>query len=134
MTQTAMTKREQRPTELATSERTRGGGVTFTPRCDIFETADELLLYADLPGVQPGDVDVRYEKGELTIYGRCAPRQGGEDYLAWEYGVGDYLRGFAINEAIDPDRIVAELKHGVLTVHLPKSEAVKPKRIAVKAE
>jgi HSP20 family protein len=134
MAQTALTKREERRTDLATPEQTRGSAVTFTPRCDILELADELVLYADLPGVQPGDVDVRYEKGELAIYARCTARQEGENYLACEYGVGDYYRAFTVGEAIDADQISAELKQGVLTVHLPKSEAIKPKKIAVKAE
>ncbi len=133
MAKNALVKKEDKRTELATPERTRGA-VTYTPRCDIFETEDELLLCADLPGVEPGDVDVRYENGKLTIYGKCAPRQEGVNYLGYEYGVGDYYRAFTIGEAIDSDKIAAELKHGVLTVHLPKTEAVKPKRIAVKAE
>lgn len=133
MTTNTLTKQEEKRTDLATPERTYSGA-TYTPRCDIFETDDELLLCADLPGVEPGDADVRFENGELTIYARCAPRQEGVNYLDCEYGVGDYYRAFSIGEAVDSDMIAAELKNGVLTVHLPKSEAVKPKRIAVKAE
>lgn len=134
MAQTALTKRDDKRTDLATPERTRASAVTYTPRCDIVETQDELVLYADLPGVQSGDVDVRFERGELSISARCAPRQEGVNYLACEYGVGDYYRAFTIGEAIDTDRITAELKRGVLAVHLPKSEAVKPKKIAVKVD
>ncbi len=55
-------------------------------------------------------------------------------FLGCEYGVGDYYRAFTIGEAIDADKITAELKQGVLTVHLPRVESVKPKKVAVKAE
>jgi HSP20 family protein len=133
MATNALTKREEKRTDLATTEPTYGG-TTYTPRCDIYETDDELVLCADLPGVEPGDADVRFENGQLEIYARCAPRQAGASYLAYEYGVGDFYRAFSIGEVIDADRIAAELKNGVLTVHLPKNEAVKPKRIAVKAK
>jgi len=132
MTPNALTKHEQGH-QVATAQPSRGG-VLYTPRCDIFETVNELLLLADLPGVRPEDVDVRFENGELVIQGRCTPRQDGVNYLACEYGVGNYYRAFTISEAIDSGQISAELKQGVLTVHLPKSEAVKPKRIAVKGE
>jgi HSP20 family protein len=133
MTQTALAKR--RNTELATREPTRDTTVLYSPRCDILETEDEFLLFADLPGVGPGDVDVRYDNGTLTIQGKCAPRQqGSAAYLACEYGIGDFYRDFAVNDSIDSEKITAELKQGVLTVHLPKTETVKPKRIAVKTE
>jgi HSP20 family protein len=133
MAKNALVKKDEKRTQLTKPERTRGG-VTYTPRCDIGETEDELVLYADLPGVKPDGVDVRFENGSLEIHGKCEPRQAGEDYLLSEYGVGDYYRAFTINEAVDADKIAAELKHGVLTVRLPKSEAVKPRKIAVKAE
>lgn len=132
-TKNALTKREEKRADLTTPERTYNG-TTYTPRCDIFETDDELVLCADLPGVNPADADVRFENGQLEIYARCAPRQTGVNYLAWEYGVGDYYRAFSIGEVINSDKIAAELKNGVLTVHLPKNEAAKPKRIAVKAK
>lgn len=126
----ALVKREK--SELTSPERIRNTTV-FTPLVDIVETDDELLLFADLPGVQYEDVDVRFENSELVIHGRCAPRQDGVEYLSCEHGVGDYYRSFAIGEAIDAERISAQLKNGVLNVHLPKSERIKPKRIAVKS-
>jgi HSP20 family protein len=106
--------------------------VYFTPRVDILENENEITIFADMPGARPEDADIRFENGELTLHGRCSPRQEVANYLAAEYGIGDYYRVFSINESIDADKIAAELKNGVLTVHLPKSEAVKPRRIAVK--
>jgi len=109
-------------------------GLCYTPRVDILTTEEESLLLADLPGVKPEDVDVRFDNGELVINGRCAPRQGGANYLLSEYGVGDFYRAFSISELIDWQGIAAELKNGVLTVHLPKAATVKPKQITVKGE
>jgi HSP20 family protein len=124
-------KQEQR-TELDQPAVTLG--LCFTPRVDIMETEEESLLLADLPGVKPEDVDVRFDNGELLINGRCAPRHEGANYLLSEYGVGDYHRAFSIGEYIDWQKISAELKNGVLTVHLPTAETVKPKKITVKGE
>src|SRR5262245_61687368 len=123
-TQTTQPTQTKQPNGVVTLEQTRYGA-TYTPRVDIFEHQEELLLYADLPGVRTEDLDLRFENGELVIHGRCEARQGETHYLAQEYGVGDYYRAFTIGEAIDPSRISAELKHGVLTVHLPKSEKLK---------
>jgi HSP20 family protein len=79
-------------------------------------------------------VDVRFENGELCLQARCPVRQQGASYLLSEYGVGDFYRAFSIDQDINPDKIAAELKNGVLTVHLLKSEAVKPRKIAIKDE
>ena len=106
--------------------------VYFTPRVDILENENEITIFADMPGVRSEDADIRFENGELTLHGRCSPRHEVANYLAAEYGIGDFYRVFSINETIDADKIAAELKNGVLTLHLPKSEAVKPRRIAVK--
>ena len=106
--------------------------VTFTPRFDICENENELILYGDLPGVEAGDLDVRFEDKELAIHGRVAPRQADQRRLRDEYGVGDFYRTFTVGEAVDAGKINAELKNGVLTVHLPKAESAKPKRIEVK--
>ena len=67
-------------TGTAQPETTRGG-VYFTPRVDIYETDNELILFAELPGVKPEDVDLRYENGELLLHGRIRPLQGRQNVL-----------------------------------------------------
>jgi len=124
-------KKEQR-IELDKPEATPG--LYFTPRVDIMETEEESRLLADLPGVKPEDVDVRFDNGELIVDGRCAPRHQGANYLLSEYGVGDFYRAFTIGEQIDWQKIAADHKNGVLTVHLPKAETAKPRKIVVKGE
>jgi len=114
------------------TESTRGG-TYFQPRVDIFETDNELTLYADLPGVRPEDVDLRFEGGELILQGRVQRRERAGQALLGEYEEGDYFRVFQIHESIDSTRIEAECKHGVLKVHLPKVEAAKPRQVTVKA-
>lgn len=93
---------------------------TVGPPADILETDDGFRLLLDLPGVQPADVDVRFEDGELAVSARRTGRQG-----------GGYVRTFRVSERIAADRIAADLRHGVLTLTLPKVEALKPRRIAV---
>jgi HSP20 family protein len=119
--------------EAPATERTRGVA-SYTPRFDIFETDEELVLVGDLPGITPADLDIRYENRELMIYGRVTPREPQAKVLHREYGVGDFYRAFTIAESLDAEKIRAELRSGVLTLHLPKSEAVKPRRIQVQGE
>jgi len=109
-------------------------GTTFTPRVDILETDKELILVADLPGVRSEDVELRFEKGQLVVSGHVNPRLGDKQVLLREYDEGDFYRAFAIHESIDATKIEASCKQGILTVHLPKVEAVKPRQIAVKAQ
>jgi HSP20 family protein len=118
--------------EISRPEATRGG-YYYTPRVDIYETDDELVFLCDLPGVRPEDIDLRFERGELTLHGRVRPRQEGVRYLLNEYGVGDFYRSFTVHEELDANQITADFKHGVLTVHLPKREEAKPRKIAIKA-
>jgi HSP20 family protein len=129
MAETALQKNEGNG--LATSEVTRG--LTYTPRVDILENEDELLLFADLPGVKEGDVDIRFENGELTLHARRASAPIPAEAWRWESPAGDSFRSFRITERVNAAKIWAELKNGVLTLHLPKVEAAKPRKIAVKA-
>ena len=122
----------QQDTEVAGAERTRGG-TTFSPRIDIWENSKELILHADLPGVAPEGLDVEYEDGELMIHGKAAPRHEDAQSLYGEYDIGDFHRTFVLGESIDTAKISAELNGGVLTLHLPKAEQVKSRRIAIKA-
>jgi HSP20 family protein len=118
--------------EIAKPESTRGG-IYFTPRVDIYETAEEVVLLCDIPGVKPADVDIKFDKGELDLHARVMPRFETTQFLAEEYGIGDFYRTFAISSEIDSEKINAEFRDGVLTIHLPKQEKAKPKRIEVKA-
>jgi HSP20 family molecular chaperone IbpA len=115
---------------IPTAEGTRS--VTFAPRVDIMETEGELMLFVDVPGCRQDDVELRFEKGELILHCRCAPRHTEVNFIAQEYEVGDYYRVFTISDQIDSDKISASLHGGVLTVHLPKRESVKPRKISVK--
>lgn len=117
--------------EVASIERTRGG-LTYSPRIDIWETDDELVLYADMPGVSAENLDIQFENRELRIYGNVDPRHENIKFLYGEYGIGDFYRTFTIGESIDSEKITAELKNGVLVLHLPKTESVKPRKIEVK--
>jgi len=120
--------------ETAGAERTRGG-LCFRPHVDIQERGDELLVLADVPGAKPDDIDIRFEEGTLAIHATVQPRQSESvRYLVHEYGVGDYYRTFQISEAIDASKISAECADGVLTLHLPKAESAKPRKISVKAQ
>jgi|YNPBryunderm2012_1023409.scaffolds.fasta_scaffold22279_2 HSP20 family protein len=105
---------------------------TVSPRIDIVETDDEVRLYADMPGVKPEDVDIRFENGELSVHGRRTVVHHDKSRTAWENPIQGYYRTFRLTEQIASDRIQAELKNGVLTLHLPKIEAVKPRRITVR--
>jgi len=113
------------------AEQTRGGR-TYVPAVDIIERDDELLLLADVPGAKADGIDVNFDRGELTITAQVTPRQAPETrYTACEYGVGTFVRTFRIGEGIDAAKIQAELSQGVLTLHLPKAEEAKARRIAV---
>jgi HSP20 family molecular chaperone IbpA len=106
---------------------------TYIPQVDILENDDEIVLFADMPGVETENLDIQFEDRQLTIHGRVEWPQTDMNFIGGEYGVGDFYRTFAIGEAIDVENISAEIKNGVLTLHLPKSEAAKPQKIAVKA-
>jgi HSP20 family molecular chaperone IbpA len=108
-------------------------GTYYTPRVDIYETAEVVVLLCDLPGVRPQDLNVQFAKGELSLCGKVEPRQAPAEYARQEYGVGDFYRSFTISPEIDAGKISAESRDGVLTVHLPKPEKAKPKRIIVKS-
>ena len=108
-----------------------GGGKTYRPRVDFVETDSELTLYAEMPGVSAEELDIQFDKGELTIHGRVDARHENAKSIYAEYGVGDFYRGFRVESDIDAEKISAELKSGVLQLHLPK--ACQAKRVQVRA-
>jgi HSP20 family molecular chaperone IbpA len=112
-------------------ERTRPGR-TYRPQVDICETDQEMIVRCAVPGSSADAISVQFEKGELTIHAEVEPRGARQgEWLLREYGVGDYERRFTVGEQIASDRIGAEYRRGVLTLHLPKTEAAKPRKIQV---
>ena len=120
--------------EVTPAEHTRSGRY-YRPNVDILEQADELIVLADMPGASGDAIDIHFEDGNLTIHAKVEPRQDEKtEYLVREYGVGDFYRTFRISEAIDASKITAQYADGVLTLHLPKAEEAKPRKIDVKTE
>ena len=113
------------------AEGTRPGPV-FVPAVDIFENEHELVVLADMPGVESKNVDIDITDNQLTIYGRVDPvEQEKEVSLYKEFNWGDYSRQFTLSDVIDQAKITAKMDQGVLRVILPKAEKMKPKRISV---
>jgi HSP20 family molecular chaperone IbpA len=113
------------------TEDTRPGRV-FRPDVDILEHADAYVILADMPGASDEDVDVRLDKGVLTLDARVPGRD--ESRLRYaEYRSGGYHREFRISEDIDPDGVTAHMRNGVLELRLPKAAEKQPRRIAVQA-
>lgn len=111
-------------------ERTRTQERYVSPPVDIYETPNELVLLADLPGVAPNDLEVRLEDDILTIRGQAKHLRADEPVYQ-EYELVNFFRQFELSEQIDQGKVSADLKHGVLTLHLPKTEKAKPRQIAV---
>lgn len=101
------------------------------PVVDVYENVDELLLLVDVPGATNDGIEVQLDKGQLTILAKRREDAPGS-LLTAEYRPCDYLRVFSVPQGIDPSKIDAQLSGGVLRLRLPKSEAVKPRRIEVK--
>ncbi|HDH05458.1 MAG TPA: Hsp20/alpha crystallin family protein [Nitrospirae bacterium] len=112
-------------------ERTRQTRV-YTPAVDIIEKNNDIVLMADMPGVDENSVDITLEKDLLTIYGKVEPEIPENHRLVIsEYGVGDYERTFTLSDEIDREHIRATVKDGVLKLVLPKAESAKTKKIPV---
>ena len=104
---------------------------TIAPVVDIYENEEEILLHADMPGVAREDLNVHIDNGTLDITGvREIKQPGAADWE--EFGDVEYRRTFSVPQSIDIEKIDAELKNGVLRLHLPKSEAAKPRFIEIK--
>jgi HSP20 family protein len=116
----------------ATTENTRNHERYVAPPVDIYETEAGLVVVADVPGVTQEALDVRVDNNILTIRGQARHVMAGEP-IHREYALVNFFRQFELNEKVDQQHITADLKGGVLTLHLPKAEEVKPRRIAVRS-
>jgi len=105
----------------------------WAPAVDIYETEHELVVKADLPDVDPKDLDIRVENNVLTIRGerKFEKKVNEENYLRVERAYGSFARSFTLANSVNSDAIKADYQNGVLTLTIPKREEAKPKQIKV---
>lgn len=101
------------------------------PNVNIFETPEGYVLQAEMPGVSKNGLEITVEGTEITIVGRRNPETATGETLFRERHAADYRRVFELDPAIDTAKVSAKIEQGVLTVTLPKSERVKPRKITV---
>src|SRR5437879_3827985 len=108
----------------------------WAPAVDIFETEHQLVVKADLPDVNPQDLDIRVENNILTIRGerKFENEVNEENYLRVERSYGSFSRSFSLANSVKSDAIKADYQNGVLTLSIPKREQAKPKQIKVNVE
>src|SRR6267378_3805362 len=105
----------------------------WAPAVDIYETEHELVVKADLPEVDPKDLDIRVENNILTIRGerKFEKKVNQENYLRVERAYGSFARSFTLANTANSEAIKADYQNGVLTLSIPKREEAKPKQIKV---
>lgn len=126
-------------TQMDTPRRNNGAenvkqrsAAALIPNVDVYENTSEILLVVDLPGISKDDLQIDLDKDQLTIEAR---RRAAHEHRphSQEFRAADYRRSFAIPVGIDRDKVDAELKAGVLRLRLPKSDALRPRQIQVRA-
>jgi HSP20 family protein len=112
------------------------GGETFVPTANLVESENEFEITIDLPGLKPEEVNLELREGALWITGerKEEAEEKGRTFHRMERRYGSFRRVIPLPASVKEDKVEAEFCHGVLCVKLPKSEEIKPKHIAVKAE
>lgn len=107
----------------------------WAPAVDIREDKDAYVLHADLPGVDPKDIEVHMENGVLTIRGerKSETKEERENYKRVERVYGTFFRSFTLPDTADSEKISAKQDKGVLEIRIPKQEKVQPRRITVES-
>jgi HSP20 family protein len=107
----------------------------WSPAVDILEEKDSFLLRADLPGVNPADIDISMDGGVLTVSGVRRAEERGEDTAVQrvERATGKFSRRFTLPETVDADGITAKHRNGILEVIIPKQAAMKARKVTVEA-
>jgi len=132
MTDQTKTLDVQKEQELSVEgEQTRDRDL-FVPRTDILESDDEIVVIADLPGVDPKHVEITLERNVLTINASALEEDlQGYSLVYSEYASGDYQRRFVLSDTIDREKISASVKDGVLRLRLPKAAPAKARKISI---
>lgn len=130
----AMEIQHQESAPVDEMERTRARRC-FVPKADIYETDNEIIVLADIPGADEKKVDIALEKNLLSISATIEPvRTSGFDLTYAEYEEGDFQRSFRLSDEIDRDKIEASVRDGVLRLRLPKAQGVAARKITVKTK
>lgn len=109
-------------------------GLLFNPPIDIYETAEGLVLYADLPGVSPEGLNLQVQDNRLSLYGEVSIQNDDAQVVHEEYRIGNFLRSFILSDDVDHENITARLNNGVLRVELPRAARAEPRRIEVSSD
>ncbi|HVS23159.1 MAG TPA: Hsp20/alpha crystallin family protein [Gammaproteobacteria bacterium] len=119
--------------ELAPEQERTEAGKFYSPYTDIYETADAVVVAMEVPGVERSAIDIRLDKGVLTVTGNIDPKRY-EDLspIYSEYNVGNFVRSFTLSTKIASDAISASVGDGALTVRLPKVKEALAHRIEIK--
>jgi HSP20 family molecular chaperone IbpA len=106
---------------------------TYRPNVDVIDAKEEYLVVADIPGAAQNDIDITFQEDVLSIQAPVSGRfPETAQFHRQEYGVGGFHRRFVVEAPVDADKMTADFEHGVLTVHLPKAEKAKGRRVPVK--
>jgi HSP20 family protein len=106
-------------------------GIYFSPAVDIYDTARELVILADMPGIKADSVEVDLKDDTLTIMGKNEPTEQTGQSLLEEYRIGNYYRAFRITNVVDRSKISAAMADGVLRLTLPKVSEAVPRKIPI---
>ncbi|MGI6655581.1 MAG: Hsp20/alpha crystallin family protein [Desulfobulbus sp.] len=127
MSEKNLVSQSEQPADLVRANLPRA-----VPEVDIFENEVEILLHVDMPGVNKEDITVNIDNGKMTLAGARRLKMSGAS--AWrEFGEVEFRRTFAVPQSINVEQVSAELENGSLMLHLPKSDAAKPRQIEIKS-
>jgi HSP20 family protein len=117
----------------------RGEGAVarpWTPAVDVAENENSFVFKADLPDTKPEEIEVSFDQGTLTLKGKreFEKKEANGHYQRVERGYGSFSRAFSLPETVDPEKLSADYKNGVLTVTIAKKEIVKPKAVKVNVQ
>ena len=128
----SLTKTEKRSnTDVQQSAQQQQPRSYVSPRVNITESKDGYLLEAEMPGVAKDGLEILLEGNELTLVGHRTPEPTGLSLIYRESTQRDFRRVFELDPTIDTGKVEAKMENGVLKLHLPKAEQVKPRRISV---
>ncbi len=106
----------------------------WAPPVDIIERDDAFVILADVPGINPADIEINMENGVLSIKGERLVNEDRKGYKRMERARGTFYRRFSLPDTADPERVTARSRFGVLEITIPKLEKTQPRRISVEGE